>query len=321
MVMTMRNVSALVLGFALLGIAGVSSQQPAATTPAKDLSWAFPVKNGDLPAEPDGPKQIPNSTKTFTQKEIDDLATAVDWFPNDHPPAPSIVLKGHDDALACGVCHLMNGAGHPESASLAGLNAEYIKRQMADFKSGVRNEPNRMNKIAQALSDDEVNQAAEWFSKLPPSTTWTTVKEAAAVPKTFVGGGRMRFALAAGGTEPIGARIITLPQDQSRATKRDIHSGFIAYVPAGSVKRGETLVRTGGGGKTVACTTCHGESLQGLGSIPHLTGLHPIYVARQIYSFRDGNRHGLEAEVMKKPIEKLTDADVIAIAAYIATLK
>jgi cytochrome c553 len=320
MVMTMRNVCALVLAFALLSIAGVSSQQPAAT-PAKGPSWAFAVKNGDLPAEPEGPKQIPGSTKTYTTKEIDDLLNAVDWFPNDHPPAPSIVLKGHDDALACGVCHLMNGAGHPESASLAGLNLEYLKRQMADFRSGVRDEPNRMNKIAQALSDEELTQAVEWFSKLPPATGWTTVKEAATVPKTFVGGGRMRFALPAGGTEPIGARIITVPQDQSRATKRDIHSGFIAYVPPGSIKRGETLVKTGGSGKTVACTTCHGDALQGLGSVPHLAGLHPIYVARQIYSFKDGSRHGLEAALMKKPVEKLTDADIIAIAAYIANLK
>ena len=318
-----RHVTAVALALGLLSVAVVSSQQqaPPAAAGGKDLSWAFPVKNGDLTPEPEGPKQIPGSTKSYTTKEIDDLANAVDWFPNDHPPAPSIVLKGHGDALACGVCHLMNGAGHPESASLAGLNAEYIKRQMADFKSGVRNEPNRMNKIAQALSDEEIDQAAEWFAKLPPVADWTKVTEAGTVAKTFVGGGRMRFALPAGGTEPIGTRIITLPQDQGRAIKRDIHSGFIAHVPPGSVKRGETLVKTGGAGKTTACGICHGDALQGLGSIPRLAGLHPIYVARQLYSFKDGNRHGLEAAVMKKPVEKLTDADIIAIAAYVGGLK
>jgi len=318
-----RQMTAVALAFGLLSVVAVSSQQPTPAAPpgGKDLSWAFPVKNGDLTPEPEGPKQIPGSTKSYTTKEIDDLANAVDWFPNDHPPAPAIVMKGHGDALACGVCHLMNGAGHPESAMLAGLNAEYIKRQMADFKSGVRNEPNRMNKIAQSLSDEEVSQAAEWFSKLPPATGWTKINEASTAPKTFVGGGRMRFALPAGGTEPIGARVITLPQDQSRAIKRDIHSGFIAYVPPGSVKRGETLVKTGGSGKTIACATCHGDMLQGLGSIPRIAGLHPIYIARQLYSFKDGNRHGLEAAVMKKPVEKLTDADVIAIAAYVGGLQ
>jgi cytochrome c553 len=319
MVTTMRNVCAAVLAFGLLSAAIVSTQQPSAA-PAKDLSWAFPVKNGDLTPEPEGPKQIPGSTKTYTTKEIDDLSNAVDWFPNDHPPAPSIVLKGHGDALACGVCHLMNGAGHPESASLAGLNAEYMKRQMADFKSGVRNEPNRMNKIAQALSEEEIDQAAEWFAKLPPVAGWTKVTEASTVAKTFVGGGRMRFALPGGGTEPIGTRIITLPQDTSRAIKRDIHSGFVAHVPTGSIKRGETLVKTGGAGKTLPCGTCHGDALQGLGSIPRLAGLHPIYIARQLYSFKDGNRHGLESALMKKPVEKLTDADIVAIAAYLGGL-
>jgi cytochrome c553 len=318
MVRTMRSIGA-VLVFGVLSAAIVSSQQPP-PAPAQGPAWAFQVKNGDLPPEPEGPKQIPGSTKSYTTKEIDDLLNAVDWFPNDHPPAPTIVMKGHGDALACGVCHLMNGAGHPESASLAGLSAEYIKRQMADFKSGARSEPNRMNKIAQALSDDEINQAAEWFARLPAVAGWTKVTEAAMVPKTFVGGGRMRFALPAGGTEPIGARIITLPQDTSRAIKRDIHSGFTAYAPPGSVKRGETLVKTGGGGKTIACGMCHGDDLHGLGSIPRIAGLHPIYIARQLYSFKDGNRHGLEAPVMKKPVEKLTDADIVAIAAYVGGL-
>ncbi len=292
----MRNVCAAVLAFGVLSVAIVSSQQPPPAAPARRTPRGpSRSRTATCTPEPEGPKQIPGSTKTYTTKEIDDLANAVDWFPNDHPPAPSIVLKGHGDALACGVCHLMNGAGHPESASLAGLNAEYIKRQMADFKSGVRSEPNRMNKIAQALSDDEINQAAEWFAKLPPVAGWTKVTEA-------VDGARRRSSAAAAcasrcrpaapnRSAPASSRC---PQDTSRAIKRDIHSGFVAYVPPGSVKRGETLVKTGGAGKTIACTTCHGDTLQGLGSVPRIAGLHPIYIARQIYSFKDGDRHGLE---------------------------
>jgi cytochrome c553 len=312
----MKNLLAASLVLALFS-AVTYSQQPAAA----DRSWAFPVKNGDLPPEPEGPKQIPGAAKSYTTKEIDDLLNAVDWFPSEHPPAPAIVTKGHGDALACGVCHLMNGAGHPESASLDGLSVEYIRRQMRDFRSGARNEPNRMNKIAQAATDEEIEQAAEWFSKLPRVADWTTVKEAAMVPKTFVGGGRMRFSLPAGGTEPIGTRIITLPQDTSRATRRDPHSGFTASVPPGSIKRGETLVKTGGRGKTIACATCHGDTLQGLGSVPRIAGLHPIYIARQLFTFKDGSRHGVEAALMKKPVEKLTDSDVVSIAAYLGSMR
>src|SRR5262245_30081357 len=285
----------------------------------RDLSWAFPVKNGDLPPEPAGSKSIPGTTKTYTQAQIDDLSNPPDWFPEEHAPAPQIVQHGHGDALACGACHLMSGVGHPESADMAGLKAEYIRRQMVDFKSGARKEPNRMNTIAGALSDEEVRQAAEWFATLKPYA-WTKVVEAAMVPKTFVGQGRMRFAQPGGGMEPIGSRIITLPQDQGRATKRDPHSGFIAYVPPGSIKKGEAFAKNGGNGKSVACGICHGDSLQGLGNVPRIAGLHPIYIARQLHQFKDGTRNGGDAPLMKKPVNQMSDDDIIAVAAYVGSL-
>jgi cytochrome c553 len=294
---------------------GIESQQRA----GKDLSWAFPVKNGDLPPEEPGPKTLPGSMKTYTQAQIEDLSNPPDWFPEEHPPAPQIVQHGHGDALACGACHLMSGVGHPESADMTGFTAEYIRRQMTDFKSGLRKEPARMNTIAAALSDEEIRQASEWFAKMKPYT-WTKVVEAAMVPKTFVGQGRMRFAQPGGGMEPLGNRIITLPQDQSRVTKRDPHSGFIAYVPTGSIKKGEAYVKTGGSGKSVACGICHGDSLQGLGNVPRIAGLHPIYIVRQLNLFKDGSRNGGDAALMKKPVSQMTDDDVTAVAAYLASL-
>jgi Cytochrome c553 len=169
------------------------------------------------------------------------------------------------------------------------------------------------------LSDEEIRKAAEWFAGLKPQV-WTKVSESGMVPKTFVGGGRMRFVSPDAGNEAIGNRIITVPQDQSRATKRDPHSGFIAYVPPGSLSKGEALVKNGGNGKTVSCTICHGDALLGLGNVPRLAGLHPIYIARQLYLFKDGFRNGPDAQLMKKPVEKLTDEDVVSISAYLASL-
>jgi cytochrome c553 len=285
----------------------------------RDMSWAFPVKNGDLPPEEPGPKTVPGSTTTYTQAQIDDLSNPPDWFPSEHPPAPQIVQHGHGDALACGACHLMSGVGHPESADMAGMSAEYIRRQMKDFKSGARREPNRMNTIAAAVSDEEVQQAAEWFASLRPYV-WTKVVETTMVPKTFVGQGRMRFVQPGGGMELLGNRIITLPQDQSRAIKRDPHSGFIAYVPPGSIKKGEAFVKTGGSGKSVACAICHGDSLRGLGNVPRIAGLHPIYVVRQLQQFKDGTRNGGDSPLMKKPVSAMSDDDIIAIAAYLGSL-
>ena len=140
------------------------------------------------------------------------------------------------------------------------------------------------------------------------------------VPRTLVGQGRMRFLQPDGGTEPIGTRIITVPEDQERARLRDPNSGFLSYVPVGSIARGKALVETGGSGKTVACTLCHGDTLKGLGNVPRLAGVHPIYIARQLYLFKDGRRNGADAQLMKKAVAQLTDEDIVAISAYVASL-
>ena len=285
----------------------------------KDPEWAFPVINGALPAEPAGTRNLPGSSRTFPSTQIDDLYNPPDWFPEEHAPAPQIVKFGHGDALACGACHLMSGSGHPESADLTGQTAAYLAQQLEDFRTGTRKDSARMNGIVQGLSDEEIRKATEWFAGLKVQS-WTKVTEAATVPKTFVGGGRMRFASPEGGTEPIGNRIITLPQDQSRATKRDPHSGFTAYVPPGSLAKGEALVKNGGNGKTIACALCHGDNLLGLGNVPRIAGLHPIYIVRQLYLMKDGFRNGPDAQLMKKPVEKLTDDDIVSIAAYVASL-
>jgi cytochrome c553 len=303
-------------------IAGVSvlalgAQQPAAPA-GREPSWAFPAINGSLPAE-EGPKNIPGSTKSYTPAQIDDLMNPPDWFPDEHAQAPALVQKGHGTAMACGACHLMSGEGHPESAGLTGFTAAYLMQQMADFKSGARKDAARMNTIAKDVSDEESRQVAEWFAALKPAA-WTKVTEADTVPKTIVGQGRMRFLAPAGGTEPIGNRIITVPQDQNRARNRDPKSGFTAYVPVGSIAKGKALAETGGAGKTVACTICHGDNMRGLGNVPRLAGLHPIYIARQLYLFKDGTRNGVDAQLMKKPVARLTDDDILAIAAYLGSL-
>jgi cytochrome c553 len=284
-------------------------------------SWAFPITEATLPATPPEPAPaVPGSTRTYTRAQIDDTLNPPNWFPTENSPMkPQIVLHGHGDALACGACHLMTGAGHPESANIAGLPMTYILRQLADFKSGARKDISRMNEISQAMTDEETRQAAEWASQLKP-VVWTKVIEAAMVPKTYVGGGRMRFAHPDGSMEPIGNRIITVPQDPGQARNRDPRSGFIAYVPPGSLAAGEALVKNGGNGKTIACTTCHGDDLRGLADVPRLAGVHPIYLARQLYIFQNGERAGIGSQLMKKPVAQLKDADIVAIAAYLGSL-
>ncbi len=108
-----------------------SQQQPSApasalpSPPVREPGWAFPVQAGSLPPESPEPKSVEGSTKKYTPKEIDDLLNPPDWLPEAHKPAPSIVVKGHGAALACGSCHLMSGLGHPESADLTGYHGRH----------------------------------------------------------------------------------------------------------------------------------------------------------------------------------------------------
>ena len=210
-------------------------------------------------------RSVPGSTKKYTPKEIDDLLNPPDWFPDEHKPAPSIVQKGHGMALACGSCHLMSGLGHPESSDVTGSTAAYIVQQMEDFKSGARKDYARMNGIAGELSDQEIQQAAEYFASLPRAT-WSRVVEAAMVPKTFVGQGRMRFVdPKATGMEPIGKRIITLPEDQDRARLRDPKSGFVRMCRRAASRRARRWSRMAAAERRSPCSICHGDGLKGSG--------------------------------------------------------
>jgi cytochrome c553 len=314
------------LPLAFMTVSTLSAQAPQT---GKDLTWAYPVPDpaASGAAADKAKKQLPNSSRSYTQAEIDDQFNPPDWYPDEHGPLPNVVQKGIQ-AQACGSCHLMSGMGHPESATLAGLPAAYMLRQMQDFKAGLRKDPKvheaslraaRMNIIAGGLPEEDMRKAIEWFASLKP-IVWYKVEEAQTVPKSWVNNGRMRLPLPSGGTEPLGNRIITMPQDAARVEERDPHSGFIAYVPPGSIKKGETLVNTGSAGKTVACATCHGEGLKGLGDVPRLAGIHPIYLVRQLYDFQVGANTSTAAAQMKKVVEKLSEDDMIAIAAYAASL-
>jgi cytochrome c553 len=242
-----------------------------------------------------------------------------DWYPEDHPPAPSVVTHGGGPGvLACGACHLMSGSGHPESADLTGLSAEYIERQLADFKNGDRTDKGRMISIVKGLSDADATAASEYFASLKPKQ-WVTVVEADTVPKTMVDGGRMRLPVPGGATEPLGNRIIELPLDPNLVLSRDPHSGFTAFVPKGSVEKGKELATTGGNGKTIQCAFCHGENLMGIGPVPRIAGDHPAYIVRQLYNFQNGQRSGNSAALMKNVVAKLTGEDILDLAAYAAS--
>ena len=303
--------------FALAAAARVSSQ----AVPNGLPPWAYNIPDKVQPpgVEATGPVHVPGSSREYDAAKVATNATPPDWFPDEHGPAPGIV-KGEDARAACGSCHLMSGQGHPESADIAGLPVEYFVRQMNYFKSGVRKDDGRMGPIAKATSEQEVRQAAEYFAGIKP-IPWVKVIETSTPPKTYVGAaGRHRLVFPGGGTEPIGHRIIETPEDPLRTAHRDPHSPFLAYVPPGSIAGGEVLVKTGGSGKTIPCAICHGDDLKGLGEVPRIAGLQPVYIARQLISLQNGSSAGTAAALMKKAVANLAEDDIISISAYLGSL-
>lgn len=301
---------------------GVIPPQAAAPRIPQPSDPNAPPANGQPPVL----RQAKGSTFQFTQPQINYSYGPADWFPEDHPPMPEAVAKGKPGvARACGLCHLPTGRGRPENAPLQGLPSDYIVQQLRDFQQGLRHsaEPRKANTlemeaIAKTLTDEEIKQVATYFSSIKVPK-YIRVVESETVPTQRIQG-EIYFAADEGKTtEPIGVRIIEMPEDTAETQMRNPRSGFVAYAPPGSIKRGEVLATTGGNGRTLACTTCHGPDLKGVGPVPNLAGRSPSYLARQIYDIKLGTRKGPLSALMKPVVEKLTDADVVDVIAYVSS--
>ena len=162
------------------------------------------------------------------------------------------------------------------------------------------------------LTDDEVAEAAKYFSGLNLAS-FVKVEEADTAPKTIVAEGLLAKA-PDGGTEPLGRRIVEVPEDLERVKNRDPRTPYIAYVPKGSLDKGKAFV-TGG---ATPCISCHGPDLHGIGDIPHIGGRSPTYIVRQLYDIKTGKRGGNIAP-MQGVVSALELEDMIAIAAYVAS--
>jgi cytochrome c553 len=272
-------------------------------------------------------KHLPGSSLAFTLPQIRDGFGPADWYPTDHPQMPDVVAHGHKpEVRACSLCHYPNGKGRPENAGVAGLPYSYILQTMSDFKNGARRsaDPRKANTnimigFAKSMTDDEIKAAAQYFSSMK-WTPWIKVVETNTVPKTRIGGG-MFLRVEGEVMEPLGGRIVETPENvEATEALRNSRSGFIAYVPVGSLKRGEDLVVKGGAGKTVACAACHGEGLKGNGAFPSLAGRSPSYLARQLYDIQHYTRNGPGTQLMRPIVEKLNGDDIVAITAYLASL-
>jgi cytochrome c553 len=331
--------SKLVASAILISTIMAASAIYAAESDRPDWAYAIPVGAAPPRAAEDGKLySLPGLDKKFTLSQIrgvsdkdpNILTQPADWYPGDHPAMPKIVAEG-DNArkiAACSLCHYPNGKGRTENAPPAGQPKEYLMRQLHDFREGLRKSAdprkantNRMVQFAKAMTEDEISAASEYFASMR-WTPWIRVVETSTIPKSrSVFGMWMPYEGAEAGTEPLGNRVIESPENPKRTDElRDPHSGFVAYVPIGSIARGRELATTGGNGKTLQCAICHGPDLHGLGSVPDIAARSPAYVARQLYDIQAGTRHGDMAALMKPVVAKLTGGDIVDLTAYLASL-
>jgi len=314
-------------------IIAVAAALPAGVSAASDapIPWAYAIPAappaGTPPAAPapdPSVKHLPGNSLEFTRAQIADRYGPADWYPSDHPTMPDVVSHGKKpEVWACGLCHYPNGKGRQENAGVSGLPVSYFIQTMHDFRDGLRNsaEPRKGNtklmmQFAKNMTDDEIKGAAEYFGAMK-WTPWIEVVETNTVPKTRNANGI--WVVEGTEKEPLGKRILETPKN-AEATEilRDPHSGFFAYVPPGSLKKGEALV-TKASSKTTQCGACHGADLKGLGPVPGIAGRSPSYLVRQMYDMQQGARNGTWTQLMKPVVANLSEEDLIDIAAYTAS--
>jgi cytochrome c553 len=336
------NVVAVAACLLVGGCSAQATKVPSVQSAAEPVlpAWVFPVNTPQARPVPSSTSaaarareatsliRLPHSAATFTRAQLTNRFAAPDWYPSAHAPMPEVVARGRTpDLFACGYCHTPAGQGRPENAPLAGLPREYIVQQVMDFKSGARRAllpgafppADLMIHEAMQATPEEADIAAAYFSreKLRPKVI---VVERSRVPRTQVVGS-VYTPIAGGGEEPLGTRLIELARDSTRHENRDEQMRYVAYVPPGSIARGRALARTGNHGVTVACVTCHGNKLQGMGVIPPLAGRSPSYLLRQLLAFQTGARSGPATEPMRPVVANLDIGSMIDVVAFAASLR
>jgi cytochrome c553 len=287
----MQNCLRVVLALAFGGI--VAAQSPAPASP--DWAYGFPpLAPGESPAtagpaaspavpprQPDTTlKRIPGSSQAFTLDHIRDYWDVGDWFPDDHPPMPNVVVHGRQPHVrGCAMCHMPNGKGRPENAPVAGLPEAYIVQQLMDFKNDLRAsaDPRKLNtaqmiEAAKDMTDEEVQAAARYFS---------SIEVDAMDPRRR---SRDRAEDAA-----LGQRLHSGTRGRDGAHRRSHHrvtggcGAVRAARPAFGLRglRAPRQPREGGRARRerrrqdTPCGICHGTDLKGLGPVPGIAGRLP----------------------------------------------
>ena len=318
------------VAFALCAMSSVrvAAQQATGNATAFVIpSWAFPTTSPGVGAlrprlDSVAALHVPNGGRSFMLAQVRDALNPPDWFPDSHPPAPAVVLHARKEAkYACGLCHLPDGQGRSENATISGLPKDYFVRQLDDIRSGARHSavldwgPSaNMTVAVQNLTNEEAAAAAAYFGALSVKTRYRVV-ERARIPATYELGGLLAVRVRAD-SEPIAGRLMEMSNDIERHELRDPGETFTTFVPPGSIALGRRIAVSAPSTSVSRCATCHGLDLRGIGAVPPIAGRSPAYLLRQLIAFRTGARTTSASVPMQLVTAALGINEMVAVAAY-----
>lgn len=174
---------------------------------------------------------------------------------------------GKTKSATCAACHGMDGnSTNPEWPKLAGQHANYIMKELMDFKGDKRVNAT-MAPMAKPLSEQDMADLAAYF--------------------------------------------------ESQARKP-------GEADQTQVALGEQVYKGGNNASGVAaCAACHGPNGAGnpAANFPSLNGQQTTYIKNQLHAFRKGERTNDAGKMMRNIAANMTDAEIDAVAEYIAGLQ
>lgn len=202
------------------------------------------------------------------------------------PRVGAAPVTGDIVAAACASCHGAQGEGKAEAGfpALAGLPEKYLLKQLHDFRSGAR-VPDTGGHHALA---DGYPYYAHYMRGLAQSLSAEDMQTAA------------RYFAA---------------QKRPAAPRAEAADDLLA--------RGRELAINGAWDRQIPpCFKCHAEGGRGVAPhFPPIAGQHALYTTHQLNAWKKGQRANDPQKLMKATAEQLTDDEIRAVAAYLATLR
>ncbi len=197
---------------------------------------------------------------------------------------------GATKAAVCGACHGADGNSMVATfPKLAGLGERYLLKQLTDIQAWDL----EADEVKKEVTGRKVTEMTGQLAKMSKQDLEDLAAHFAAQTTQLSG---------------------------SKKIEVQVNSG----IKVDGLELGERTYRAGNPSTGVpACTGCHAPD--GKGNIPagfpRLSGQHPEYIEKQLRAFRAGDRkNDGDQAIMRSIADKMSDAEITALANYIAGL-